>query len=368
MKIPLMNLNLQYEQLKDKIDKTMAEIAQNSRFILGKETLDFEGEICEYCNIKYAIGVASGTDALILALTAMGIGCGDEVITTPLTFVATAEAVSRVGAKPVFVDIDPSTYNIDPAKIEEAITPKTKAIIPVHLYGNPCDMDSILKITNSHKLKVIEDAAQAIGSVYNNCKIGSFGNTGCFSFFPGKNLGAFGDAGMIVTNEKDIAEKVRLLRVHGTTSKYHHSIIGFNSRLDNLQAAILSIKLTKLDEWTENRRKIAARYNSALKDLVIVPREEPKGKHVYHLYIIRVKEGKRDALLSYLNENGIGARAYYPVPLHLQECYKNLEYKKGDFPESERAALETIALPAFPELKINEQNYIIDMVKKHLQE
>ena len=359
-----MNLSLQYKELKDKIDKKMAEIAQNSRFILDKETESFENDICKYCNAEFAIGVASGTDALILTLTAFDIKRGDEVITTPFTFVATAEAISRVGAKPVFVDIEPKTYNINPLKIEKAITPNTKAIIPVHLYGNPCDMDSILKIAKRHKLKVIEDAAQAIGATYANRKIGTLSDAGCFSFFPSKNLGAFGDGGMVITDNKDIAERVRLLRVHGTTSKYRHSIIGFNSRLDNLQAAILSIKLKKLDEWNEKRRKAANRYNLALRDIVVTPREEDKGKHIYHLYMIKVKQRKRDEFLNFLNENGVESRVYYPIPLHLQQCYKELTYKEGDFPEAEGAALETLALPIFPEISEKQQKYVIDTVKK----
>lgn len=368
MKVPIMNIGFQYEQLKENIDKIMGEIVRSSRFILGEETKKFEQEICDYCNTKYAIGVGSGTDALILSLTASGIGAGDEVITSPFTFVATAEAISRVGAKPVFVDIDPRTYNINPAKIEEAITPDTKAIIPVHLYGNPCDMDSILKITGAYKLKVIEDAAQAIGTTYDKRKIGSFGNAGCISFYPGKNLGAFGDGGMVITNEEDIAKKIRLLRAHGTTSKYHHSIIGFNSRLDNIQAAILSIKLRKLDEWTEKRRELANRYNSAFKDIVAIPAEENRGKHVYHLYVIRAKkEEDRDGLLNFLKENGVESRVYYPLPLHLQECYKGLGCKKGDFPESEKVAGETLALPIFPELKKEEQDFVIETVKKYFR-
>lgn len=364
MKVPIMDISIQYKQLKDNIDKTMVEIASSSRFILGKETQEFESDISKYCNVKYAAGVASGTDALILALTALGIKKGDEVITTPFTFMATAESISRVGAMPVFVDIDSETYNIDPAKIEEAITPNTGAIIPVHLYGNPCDMDSILNMAKRFKSKVIEDAAQAIGATYDGRKIGSFGDAGCLSFFPSKNLGAFGDGGMVLMNDRDIAEKIKLLRVHGTTSKYRHSIVGFNSRLDNLQAAILSIKLRKLDEWSEKRRKIAKRYDSQLRNIVITPKEQRKGKHVYHLYIIRVNRERRDKLLNFLNENGVESRVYYPVPLHLQECFKDLGYKRGDFPESERASLETLALPIFPELEDNQQKYVIDMVKK----
>jgi len=364
MKIPIMNLGAQYEQLKESIDKAMQRIAQSSSFILGKETEDFEREIAEYCGSKYAVGLNSGTDALILALTALGIKEGDEVITTPFTFVATAEAVSRVGAKPVFVDIEPLTYNIDPAKIEKAITQKTKALLPVHLFGNPCDMDSILKIAGKYKLKVIEDTAQAIGALYKGRKVGSFGDAGCLSFFPSKNLGAFGDGGMVVTNDKPLAERIRLLRVHGTTSKYRYSIIGFNSRLDNLQAAILSIKLTKLEEWNEKRRQVAKRYDEALKNTVTIPRVQKDGKHVYHLYVIRVDEKKRDGFVSYLNENGVEARVYYSLPLHLQECYKDLGYKKGDFPEAEKAGRETLALPLFPELGEKDQDYVVEKVQK----
>ncbi len=367
MKIPIMDLGFQYRQLKDDIDNAIKEIAQASRFVLGKETRDFERDMANYCGVKYAVGVASGTDALILSLTALGIKDGDEVITTPFTFMATAEAISRVGAKPVFVDIDPRTYNIDPAKIKKAVTPRAKAIIAVHLYGNPCDMDDISKIAKQYKLKVIEDAAQAIGATYKGRKIGSFGDAGCLSFFPSKNLGAFGDAGMVLTGNKHIAEELRLLRVHGSVSKYRHTVIGFNSRLDNIQAAILSIKLRKLDAWTEKRIKLAGRYDSTLKGIAATPRVQDGGKHVYHLYIIRVKQAERDKLLGLLNENGIESRVYYPVPLHLQECYKGLGHRDGDLPEAETAALETLALPLFPELGIKEQNYVIEKVREFLK-
>jgi len=363
MKIPLMNLNAQYLQLKDSIDKKMHEIVENSRFVLGEETESLEREMAAYCGVRHAVGVNSGTDALILSLAAAGIGEGHEVITTPYTFVATAEAVSRVRAKPVFVDIDPVNYNIDTSKIEEAITPRTKAIIPVHIYGNPCDMNKIMDLADRHGLKVIEDAAQAVGAVYSGKKIGSFGNAGCLSFFPSKNLGAFGDGGMVLTNSDNMANMIRLLRVHGSSSKYHHSIIGFNSRLDNLQAAILSVKLTKLDEWTEKRRELAYEYNAALKDYVTVPAEQVDGKHVYHLYVIRVKK-ERDKLLDFLNKKGVGSRVYYPVPLHLQECYKELGHKAGDMPESERAAREMLVLPLFPEMDKSDIDYVIETVKK----
>jgi len=366
MNIPIMNLGLQYEQLKESIDRAMTEIASSSKFVLGRETEDFEKKIGAYCGVRHAVGVASGTDALILTLTALNIGEGDEVITTPFTFVATAEAVSRVGARPVFADVDSRTYNIDPAKIEKAITPRTKAVIPVHLYGNPCDMDAILAIARKHKLKVIEDAAQALGAEYGGRKIGAFGDAACFSFFPSKNLGAFGDGGMIVTADEKLAERLRLLRVHGSVARYRHSIIGFNSRLDNIQAAVLSIKLKKLDEWTEKRRKTAAAYSSALKDIVTVPREQAKGKHVYHLYVIRVDRSKRELLSDFLNENGVESRAYYPIPLHLQECYKGLGYKKGDFPQTECVAGDTLALPLFPELRSDQQDYVIQKINEYL--
>ncbi len=364
MKVPLMNIIVQYEQLKTDIDRKMIQIAQTGSFVLGRETKDLEEEICRFCGVRYAVGVASGTDALILALTALGVKEGDEVITTPFTFFATAESVSRTGARPVFVDIDPATYNIDPAEIEKAVTPRTKAVIPVHLYGNPCDMGAIMKIAARHGLKVIEDAAQAIGAEYSGKKIGSFGDAGCLSFFPSKNLGAFGDGGMVLTNDDDIANALRLLRVHGTTSKYRHSLIGFNSRLDNLQAAILSVKLTKLQEWTEKRRQIAREYDSALEDVVTIPREQDNGRHVYHLYVIRVDEDGRDAISESLNKNGVESRVYYPVPLHLQECYKGLGYKEGDLPESEAASRSTIALPLFPEMSKKEIDYVVGTVKK----
>lgn len=366
MKVPLMNINIQYEQLKEKIDKKMVEIAESSNFVLGKETEMLERAISGLCGVKFAIGVASGTDALILALSALGIKEGDEVITTPFTFVATAEAISRAGAKPVFADIDAKTYNIDAAKIEKAVTSRTKAIIPVHLYGNPCDMDALLEIAKKYKLKIIEDAAQAIGAVYAGRRIGSFGDAGCLSFYPSKNLGAFGDGGMILTDNEESARMIKLLRIHGAISSYRHSVIGFNSRLDNLQAAILSIKLSKLEEWTKRRRAIAALYNSTLKEVVAVPTEQAKGMHAYHLYVIRAGK-KRDGLLDFLNKNGVESRVYYPVPLHLQECYRDLGYKTGDFPEAERASLETIALPLFPQMGDDQVNYVVDLVKKGIK-
>jgi len=367
MKVPLMNLKTQYDELKDEIDACMTDIAGSSRFILGPETEDFENDIAKYCGTKYGLGVGSGTEALILALYALGLKEGDEVITTPATFIATAEAVSRVGAKPVFADIDPLTYNIDPEAAEKAVGPRTKAIIPVHLYGNPCDMERIGGIAERHGLKVVEDCAQAIGASYGGKKVGSFGVAGCFSFFPSKNLGAFGDGGMIVTDDDELYKRLKLLRVHGTTKKYHHSLIGFNSRLDNLQAAILSIKFKRLEKWNENRRRIAARYSEALKDIAGVPVEQKNARSVYHLYMLRVDEPKRDPLVRYLNEEGIQARVYYPVPVHLQECYRDLGYKQGDFPEAERASEETFALPLYSGMTEEQADYVIENVRKGIK-
>lgn len=362
MKIPLMNLTAQYEQLKPEIDAAIKDVVENSRFILGKETKELEAAVASYCGVKYAVGVASGTDALTLSLKALGIGSGDEVITTPYTFIATAEAVSQVGAKPVFADIDPLTYNIDPADIERRITPKTKAVIAVHLYGNPCDMDAIMSIAKRYGLKIVEDTAQAIGAEYGGKRAGSFGNAGCLSFYPSKNLGAFGDGGMVITNDVSLAEKVRLLRVHGSAKQYYHSVIGYNSRLDNLQAAILKIKLTALERWTEGRIAIARFYDSELKDHVVTPKVQKGCRHVYHLYVVRAG-GAKEKLITFLNEKGIESRTYYPVPVHLQECYNILGYKRGDLPQSEGAAEETLALPIFPELTDAQKGLVVDTVK-----
>mgnify|MGYP001587697094 CR=1 FL=1 len=363
MQIPILDLTAQYNSIKVEIDAAIKKVVESQHFILGPEVETFEKEVAAYCGTKYAVGVASGTDALILSLKAFGIGEGDEVITTPFTFFATAESVSLVGAKPVFVDIDPKTYCINPELIEDKITKKTKAIIPVHLFGQCADMDRILEIARINNLKVIEDTAQAMGATYKGKQAGSMGDAGALSFFPSKNLGGFGDGGMIVTNNKELADKIKMLRVHGSTIRYIHSAIGTNSRLDALQAAILRVKLGHLNEWLESRRKIAKYYNYHLKGIneLITPYSPRHNTHTYHLYVLRVKPGP-EKLAKLLNDAGVEARTYYPVSLHLQECYKSLGYKKGDFKESESASPETLAIPIYPELDIEGLSFIIKKI------
>lgn len=363
MRIPLIDLKRQYKVVKNEINDALRDVMDSQSFILGNKVLDFESAIASYCKTKYAIGVNSGTDALILSLKALGIGEGDEVITTPFTFFATAEAVTLVGARPVFVDIEPKTYNINPSLIEEKINNSTKAIIPVHLYGQCADMDPIVEISKKYNLKIIEDCAQAIGSSYKNRPAGSMSDIATLSFYPSKNLGAFGDAGMIITNDKELNDKARLLRSHGSDVNYIHNMIGINSRLDNLQAAILKIKLKYLDKWLESRRKIAAYYKEKFKGLPLdVPYVPDYNVHTYHLYVIRVHKDIRELIKSLL-EKGIETRTYYPVPLHMQECYKNLGYKKGNFPEAEKASNETLAIPLFPEITEEEKDYVIKCIK-----
>ncbi len=363
--IPFLNLKKQYLAIKKDIDAAIQEVIDKGNFILGDNVKELEKEIASYVGAKHAIGVASGSDALILALRALDIGEDDEVITTPYTFFATAGAIANVGAKPVFVDIDEQTFNIDPNKIQKAITKRTKAIIPVHLYGNPCDMDKILEIAHKHKLYIIEDAAQALGARYKGKMIGSLGHIGIFSFFPSKNLGCYGDGGMVVTSDDKIAERVRQLRVHGAKQKYIHQEVGINSRLDELQAAILRVKLRKLEEWTEQKRQIAALYNKLLKDIVETPLEQEDGKHVYHLYTI--KTAKRDALAEYLKSKGIAVGIYYPLSLHLQEAFKHLKYRKGSIPISEKMTQEVLSLPSFPELTVDEVTFICNKIKEFLE-
>ena len=364
MKIPILDLTAQYKSIKTEIDTAIKRVVDSQHFILGPEVEAFEKEVAAYCGTKYAVGVASGTDALILSLKALGIGPGDEVITTPFTFFATAEAISIVGAKPVFVDIDPKTYCINPELIEDKITKNTKAIIPVHLFGQCADMDRILEIAKINNLKVIEDTAQAMGATYKGKQAGSMGNVGCLSFFPSKNLGGFGDGGMIITNNKEIADKAKMLRVHGSTIRYIHSAIGTNSRLDALQAAALRVKLKHLDKWLEGRRKVAQYYNENLKGLPIATPYVPSyNAHTYHLYVLRVKLNP-EKLAKFLNDAGVEARTYYPVSLHLQECYKNLGYKKGSLPESESASPETLAIPIYPELDIEKLSFIVKKIRE----
>jgi dTDP-4-amino-4,6-dideoxygalactose transaminase len=347
--IPILDLKAQYESIKGEINAAMAGVLLSTQFILGPAVRDLEQQVATYCGCKYGVGVASGTDALRLTLTALGIGPGDEVITTPFTFIATANTISHCGARPVFVDIDPRTYNIDPTAIETAITERTKAIVPVHLYGQPADMDPIVELAEAHGLYVIEDAAQAVGAHYQGRRVGSIGHAGCFSFYPTKNLGAYGDGGMVVTNDVALAEKIDVLRRQGGKKKYHAEVLGFNSRLDSLQAAILGVKLKYLDEWNEGRRRVAQRYNELLPGLpVTTPYESPDVYHVYHQYTIQAEQ--RDALAAYLKERGIGTMIYYPVPLHLQKLYASLGYKEGSLPASEAASREVLSLPMYPEL------------------
>ncbi len=329
---------------------------------MGPEVKNFEDEVAKYCNVKHAIGLANGTDALLLTLDALGISHGDEVITTPFTFFATAEVISQVGATPIFVDIDPDTYNINVKNIEKAITPKTKAILPVHIFGQPVDMDEIMEIANKHSLYVIEDSAQAMGSVYKGKKIGSIGTAGTFSFFPTKNLGGYGDGGMVITNDDELARKLRILRVHGSNPKYYHSMIGYNSRLDTLQAAMLSIKLPYLDHWNQARREKAKIYDEALVGLPLrTPYIKEDRETIYHLYIIHTDY--RDELMKYLSEKGISSGVYYPVPLHRQNVYLNLGYELGTLINAENSSSGTMALPLYPELTIEDQRYIISTIK-----
>ena len=364
MKIPILDLTEQYKSIKTEVDSAIKKVIDSQRFILGEDVKSLEGEIAGYCNTKYAVGVASGTDALTLSLKAMDIKEGDEVITSPFTFIATAEAISVVGAKPVFVDIEPKTYTIDPNLIEKSITKHTKAIIPVHLYGQCADMNSIMDIAKKHDLRIVEDCAQAIGATYKNKKAGSMGDVGALSFFPGKNLGAWGDAGMVVTNNRDLADKIRMLRVHGSAARYIHSEVGANSRLDTLQAAVLRVKLKYLDSWLAMRRKHAEYYNTNLKDLpLILPHVASDNVHTYHLYVLRAASGLEE-LMEFLTDGDIETRTYYPIPLHLQECYKFLGYKKGDFKESEAMSEQSFSIAVYPELKKEEQDYMIGKLKQ----
>ena len=369
MKVPLLDLKAQYQSIKKDIDEAVKSVIESQYFILSPEVASLEEEIADYCGVKHAIGVASGTDAIILSLRAAGIGRGDLVITTPFTFFATAESISILGAKPVFVDIDPETYNIDPDKVEEFLRATShellatvKAIIPVHLYGQCADMTRIMAIAEKYDLKVIEDCAQAIGAVHNGKVAGSFGTAGTLSFFPSKNLGGFGDGGMVISNERGVFDAIKKLRVHGSVKQYIHEEIGYNSRLDSLQAALLRVKLRSLDKWIEGRQKIASKYNEALSPLGVTVPETAKGNnHTYHQYTIAVDD--RDGLLAYLNDKEIAARVYYPVPLHIQPCYKELGYSTGSFPVSEKKAADVLSLPVYPELVEEQVQYVIDTVK-----
>ncbi len=365
MTIPLVDLKAQYVTIKPEIDAAMQRVVNNTSFILGKEVVEFEKNFAAFSHAQHCVGTDSGTAALHLALLILGVKAGDEIITTTHTFIATAEVISLIGAKPVLVDIDPRTYNIDPNQIEAAITPRTRAIIPVHLYGQPAEMDAILDIARRHNLRVIEDAAQAHGAEYRSRRAGSMGDVACFSFYPGKNLGAYGDAGALVTNDAALADHARMLRDHGRTEKYAHKLTGYGYRLDALQAAILGAKLPHLDAWNARRREIADYYTELLTNTdIVTPYVPPHVKPVYHIYCIRVPSGNRDGMQKHLKARGADTGIHYPIPLHLQPVYENLGYKAGDFPRAEKAAGEILSLPMYPELTDAQAQQIVDAIKE----
>ncbi len=364
--IPILDLKQQYKDMQKNLDKAVLDVMQSGNYILGKNISALEEEVACYCESEYAIGVASGTDALHLALRALDIGPGDEVITVSFTFVATVEVIALTGATPVFIEVDENTFNLDHKELEKKITPKTKAIIPVHLYGQPVNMSPLLRIAQKYDLYVIEDCAQAIGSVYKGKKVGSLGDMGCFSFFPTKNLGCFGDGGLITTNSDYLAGKLKLLRNHGSKTRYYHEEIGLNSRLDEIQAAILRVKLPYLDGWNKRRREVANCYNTLLSDVeeVIVPCELDDTYCIYNQYTIKVPN--RDKINDYLREKGIMSMIYYPVPLHLQEAYSYLGYNKGDFAITEALSNVVLSLPNFPEITKKQQDTVIKTLKDAL--
>lgn len=345
---PMIDLKKQYIEIKDEVLSILNEILESSHYILGEKVREFEADVKRYHGVQEAIGVASGTDALHLSLRALGIGEGDEVITTPFTFFATVEAILYVGARPVFVDIEPDTYNIDASLIEDKITDKTKAILPVHIFGHPADMNAIMNIAKRYNLKVIEDCAQSFGALINSKKTGSIGDIGCFSFYPSKNLGAYGDGGMIILNDPNVADEIRKLRNHGSKGGYRHECLGYNSRLDEIQAGVLIVKLKKIDEYNKKRREKASLYSSLLSDALVCPVERSGCYHVYHQYTIR--SAQRDRIQQRLKENAISSVVYYPIPLHLQDALKFMGHKEGDFPVAELASKEVLSLPIYPEL------------------
>ena len=365
MNIQMVDLTTQYRKIKPEVDEAIHRVLDSGHYILGKEVGEFEAAAAKYLGIKHAIGCASGTDALQVAMMALNIGPGDEVITTSFTFVATTETIVLLGATPVYVDIDPLTFNIDPAGIEAAITPRTKAILPVHLYGHSVDMDPLMEVARKHGLPVIEDAAQAMGTEYKGRKVGGIGTLGCISFFPSKNLGAFGDAGMVVTQDDQLAEKVRMIIVHGSRKRYYHETIGVNSRLDTLQAAILNVKLRHLEQWHEARRTAARFYNELFKGhQVTTPYEAPYTRHIFHQYTLRMNQ--RDKVDEWLAQKKIPHAIYYPIPLHLQQAYEKVGKPKGSFPKTERAAAEVLSLPIHTELTEEQQRYIAQAVLEGL--
>ncbi|MCG5104691.1 DegT/DnrJ/EryC1/StrS family aminotransferase [Oceanobacillus alkalisoli] len=363
--IPMVDLQAELNLLRNPILEMITEVLDSGNYVLGKKGETLEKLVADYVGAKHALGVANGTDALVLALKALDIGSGDEVITTPFTFFATAEAIAEVGARPVFIDIEADTYNLDPSKIEAAITPKTKAIIVVHLYGKAANMKEILSLARKYNLRIIEDACQAIGTEFEGKRVGAIGDIGCFSFFPSKNLGAFGDAGLVTTNQKTLHDTMLKLRNHGSDKKYHHSLIGMNSRLDEMQAAILLVKLYYLDIFLHKRKEVARRYTESLPEFLRKPNVSSSREHTFHQYCIELDE--RDKLAAELDKNHIASGVYYPKPLHVQEAFRYLNYKKGDFPIAERAASRILALPIYPMMTYEQQDYIISTIKKFLE-
>ena len=365
MNIPLVDLVSQYQDIKTEIDQVMSEVISKTAFIGGQHVQSFETAFAEFCGVQHCVGVGNGTDALFIALRAMGIGAGDEVITAANSFIATSEAITMAGARVVFADVDPCTYNIDPTRIEEKITSRTKAIIPVHLYGQPAAMERILELARRRGLKVIEDAAQAHGALYDGRPIGSLGDAACFSFYPGKNLGAYGDGGAVVTSDSALATKVRMIANHGRIDKYDHEIEGVNSRLDGLQAAILRVKLKRLAAWTERRRENAALYNQYLCNTdLMTPSEAPSVRSVYHLYVVRVKHGQREALQKHLQSKGVSTGIHYPIALPNLKAYAYLKHTEGDFPNATAASKEVLSLPLYPELSKEQIEYACNMIKE----
>jgi len=372
MQVPLLDLKAQYKKVGEEINRKVKEVLESGYYILGPNVKKLEEKIATYCGVKYAVGVASGTDALKLSLISVGVGKGDEVIVPPFTFIATAQVITQIGANPVFVDIEEETFDIDVEKIEPAITEKTRAILPVHLYGHPAPMEKIISLARKYNLKVIEDSAQALGAEYLSSqvfrKVGSLGDAGCLSFFPTKVLGGCGDAGMILTNKEEIAEKVRILRTHGLENNYSCSLSGYNSRLDELQGAILRVKLRYLDEWIEMRRRKASFYNelfTSFSSPVKVPQEASSVRHSYGVYTIRTLQ--RNQLKEYLATKGIETKIYYPLPLHLQKVYKEIGYKKGDFPVAEKASKEVLSLPIYPELTEDKIEFVVKEIRNFLK-
>ena len=369
MKVPFLDLKAQYDSIKNEVNPAIQEILDNTAYVLGPAVEDFESRFAEAHNVKHCIGTSSGTDANHLIPWALNLGPDDEVIMPANTFIATAWGATLCGATPVFVDVDPDTYNIDPELVEKAITPKTKAIVAVHLYGQSADMDPLREITRSHEIYLVEDAAQAHLAEYKGKRVGGLSTAASFSFYPGKNLGAYGEAGAVLTNDSELADKIKYMRDHGMSEKYHHETVGHNYRMEGIQGAVLGVKLKYLEKWTDARRNKAAVYNDLLTDIteILLPKETPDNKHVYHLYVIQVREGgsaSRDALAAYLKENGISTGMHYPIPLHLQKCFHQLEDKKGDFPVTEKLAENGLSLPLFPELTDEQIQYVSEKIKE----